>query len=266
MKTTLIVMTLNEIDGVKTIMPRVDRQWCDQILIIDGGSTDGTVEWARENGYEIYTQQQKGIRNGYLEAWHLVRGDIVITFSPDGNCIPEVIPDLIAKMKEGYDMVVASRYLGDAHSDDDDLLTGFGNWFFTATINVLYRGHYTDVMGIYRAYYKDLIHKLDLDFDRYFAFVEKLFGCGAGGLSWEPFLSMLAHKYGYRIGEVAGHEPPRLGGKRKLRIFSWGGAIYLQFLLEFFRRRDPKRKPQGDFLSQSVRSEPSRAVAYIERP
>ena len=123
-------------------------------LVVDGGSTDGTIEWARENGYEVYVQKQKGIRNGYLEAWHLVRGDVVITFSPDGNCVAEAIPRLIAKMREGYDMVVASRYLDDAHSDDDDLVTGFGNWLFTRTINVLYRANYTDVMGIYRAYKK----------------------------------------------------------------------------------------------------------------
>jgi glycosyltransferase involved in cell wall biosynthesis len=260
MQTTLIVMTLNEIEGMKAIMPQVDRAWCDQILVVDGGSTDGTIEWARENGYEVYVQRQKGIRNGYLEAWPLVRGDVVITFSPDGNCVPGVIPDLIAKMKEGYDMVVASRYLGDAHSDDDDLLTGFGNWFFTNTINVLYRGHYTDVMGIYRAYKKDLVHKLDLDSDRYFSFVEKLFNCGARGLSWEPFLSMLAHKYGYRLAEVPGSEPARLGGKRKLRVFSWGGAIYLQFLLEFFRPRDPLRIRQAEQAPKSLSGERSQAA------
>ena len=44
MKTTLIVMTLNEIDGVKAIMPQIDRTWWNQILVVDGGSTDGTIE------------------------------------------------------------------------------------------------------------------------------------------------------------------------------------------------------------------------------
>ncbi|MBM4419945.1 MAG: glycosyltransferase, partial [Chloroflexi bacterium] len=44
------------------------------------------------------------------EAMERVTGDIVITFSADGNCIPEVIPELIARMREGYDMVIASRY------------------------------------------------------------------------------------------------------------------------------------------------------------
>lgn len=54
MKTTLLVMTLNEIIGMKAIMPEIDRSWCDQIIIVDGGSSDGTVEWARQNGYEVY--------------------------------------------------------------------------------------------------------------------------------------------------------------------------------------------------------------------
>ncbi len=47
MKVTLLALTLNEIDGVRAIMPRISREWFDQILILDGGSTDGTVEWAR---------------------------------------------------------------------------------------------------------------------------------------------------------------------------------------------------------------------------
>ena len=65
---------------------------------------------------------------------------------------------------------------------------------------------------------------------------------------------MLAHKYGYRVGEVPAPEPARLGGNRKLRVLSWGGAIYLQFLLEFFRPRNPKMLPNRIFPHlQSIR-------------
>lgn len=148
MKTTLLVMTLNEIDGMKEIMPKVQRDWVDQIIVVDGGSTDGTIEWATDEGYEVYVQKQKGFRHAYTEVWPLVKGDVVITFSPDGNSVPELIPDLIQKMHEGYDMVIASRYLDDAESADDDIVTGFGNWLFTKTVNFLHGGKYTDVMVI----------------------------------------------------------------------------------------------------------------------
>src|SRR3954468_11146796 len=91
---TLVVPTLNEIAGMRAVMPLARREWVDQILILDGGSTDGTVEWARANGYEVHVQTEPGIRQGYAEALPLVRGDAIVTFSPDGNSLPELLPQL----------------------------------------------------------------------------------------------------------------------------------------------------------------------------
>jgi len=166
---------------------------------------------------------------------------VVITFSPDGNSIPEVIPDLVAKMREGHDMVIASRYKGDASSEDDDIVTGFGNWLFTRTVNLLFGGDYTDVMVIYRAFRKDLIARLELDQDANFNVFERLFFCGYRGTSWEPLLSVLALKYGYGVTQIPASEPPRIGGERKLRIFNWGGAYYSQFWVEFFKPKKASR-------------------------
>lgn len=231
MKVSLLVMTLNEIEGMKAIMPKIDRSWVEQILVIDGGSTDGTIEWAKEQSYEVYVQKKKGFRHAYTEAWPLVRGDAVITFSPDGNSVPELIPELIAKMDEGYDMVIASRYLGNAKSDDDDIVTRFGNWLFTRTVNLLHGGNYTDVMVIFRIYQTDLPHKLGLDREDAYELPERLFSTK---ISWEPLLSVRAAKAKLKIGEIPGDEPERIGGERKLQVIKWGAAYYFQFIRELW--------------------------------
>lgn len=233
MKTTLLVLTLNEIVGMREIMPKIDPSWCDQIIIVDGGSTDGTLEWAREQGYEVHEQQRRGIRFAYFEVMPKVRGDIIISFSPDGNCPPESIPQLQAKMKEGYDLVIGSRYLGDAKSDDDDYVTAFGNWLFTKTANVLYSASYTDVMTILRAYRKEMIYRLELEKEDAYSLPEKLFHTV---ISWEPLMSVRAAKRKLKVGEISVHEPARIGGVRKLQVMRWGAAYYFQFWYERFTK------------------------------
>lgn len=231
MGVTLIIPTLNEISGMRQIMPMIKKNWVDQIIILDGGSKDGTVEYAVEHGYFVYVQKKKGFRNAYTEVMPYIKGDFVITFSPDGNCIPEFIPVLAEKAKEGYDMVIASRYLGSARSLDDDPVTAFGNWLFTATVNILHGGRYTDAMGIFRIYKTKLIYDLELYKDTAYSMAEKLFNTH---ISWEPLLSVRAAKKKLKVVEISADEPDRIGGERKLRIFKWGAAYYFQFIRELF--------------------------------
>ena len=231
MKVTLIVPTLNEIDGMKVIMPKIKKEWYDQLIVLDGGSTDGTIEYAKQHGYFVYVQKKQGFRQAYTEVLPYIKGDIVLTLSPDGNSIPELIPELIEKMQEGYDMVIASRYLNGAKSEDDDFITAFGNWFFTKTINLLHGGKYTDVMVIFRAYKTNLIYDLELHKDEGYETAEKLFNTK---ISWEPLLSTRAAKKKLRIAEIPGDEPLRIGGERKLKILKWGAAYYFQFIREKF--------------------------------
>lgn len=231
--TTLFIPTLNELDAMRVIMPQIDRSWVDQILVVDG-STDGTADYAREQGCEVVIQQKKGLRHAFIEGFPLVRGDWVVTFSPDGNSPPRAIPLLIEKMKEGYDMVIASRYLPPARSDDDDLMTAFGNWLFTHAINLCH-GHawsrpYTDAMVMYRAYRTRLFYELDLDKEESYV-TEKWFGTLLGV---EPLLSVRAAKRKLRIAEIPVDEPARIGGERKLQPFRWGAGYMCQILRELY--------------------------------
>lgn len=233
MKVTLCVMTWNEYDSIKVIMPQVDTSLFDQVLFIDGGSSDGTIEWAKEQGYEVYVQQKRGLRHAYLEALPHIRGDVMITFSPDGNSVAALLPDLVNKLKEGYDMVIVSRYLGHAKSEDDSIITRFGNWMFTTMINILHGGKYTDAMVIYRGYKKSLFHDLQLTDDRAFDLPEKLFRTR---ISIEPLLSMRAARAKLKITEIPGDEPKRIGGERKLQIIRWGLAFLYQTIIDSFKK------------------------------
>ncbi|MFH1360824.1 MAG: glycosyltransferase [Candidatus Omnitrophota bacterium] len=232
MKVTLFIPTLNEIEGMKTIMPKINPEWCDQILVVDGQSTDGTAEYAKEQGYDVIIQKKMGLRQAYNEALPYIKGDVVLTFSPDGNSIPELIPDCINKMKEGdYDMVIVSRYAKGAKSYDDDVITGFGNFMFTSLINLFHGGHYTDAMVIYRAYKTQLIYDLDLDKDKSYQTEERLFHTD---VSWEPLLSIRAAKRKLKIAEIPGDEPRREGGERKLQVLRWGAAYLFEVIREKF--------------------------------
>lgn len=230
-KATLLMPVLNEIEGLKLIMPQIKGEWVDQIICIDGGSTDGTLDFIKEHNYVLIPERIPGLRHAVKELYQLTKNDIIIGFSPDGNCIPELIPELIKKMEEGYDMVIASRYFQGAKSADDSLITKFGNWMFPMLINILHGGHYTDVLGMYRAYRKELLLDLDLGEDSGYIIPEKLLNLPLG---WEPLLSIRAAKRKLKLADIPGDEPARIAGKSKLRPFVHGLAHLIQVFTEVF--------------------------------
>jgi glycosyltransferase involved in cell wall biosynthesis len=207
MKVSLFIPTRNEIVGVKEIMPRIKKDWVDEIVIIDGDSTDGTYEYLKENGYNVIKQKEKGTIRAWWQGFQETTGDVIVMFSPDGNSIPELIPELVQKIREGNDMVVASRYLGNAKSDDDTVLTGFGNWLFVFLTNFLMRSKYTEVLVILRAFRKDLLDELGFNEDSGARFNKKKVSM------FEILLCLRCARMKKKTAEISGDEPPRIDGK-----------------------------------------------------
>jgi glycosyltransferase involved in cell wall biosynthesis len=227
---TLFVLAMNEIDGMRAVMPRVKREWVDQIIVADGQSTDGTIEYAREHGYEVVVQGKPGGREAFKDTFPLIRHEYVITFAPNGKLDPDHIPALVARLKEGHDMVIVSRYKDGAKSHDDSIVSSFANWFFTTSINLLFGGRYTDVMGIYRGYKTELFYDLDLDKDESHL-PERLFGIVLG---IEPLLAIRAVKRRLDVIEIAGDEGRRVGGVNKFPKVSGGLGYFLQMVRELW--------------------------------
>ena len=210
MTATLIVPVLNELRGLKAVMSRLPA--LDQILVVDGGSTDGSLEWCIQQGYDVLVQRRAGLRAALGEAWNKARGDVLVEFSPDGNSDPARVAPLLAAMRRdpALDMVIVSRYREGAVSDDDTPLTALANRLFTEAINRLFHAHYTDALVMFRAYRRDLPQRLGL-LDERSPWWERHVG---RYVSWEPQLSIRAAKAKCKVGEIPGDEPARIGHGR----------------------------------------------------
>lgn len=216
-RATLLGCTLNEIEAVQVVLPEL-RQYPIEVIVCDGGSTDGTVEWCQANGFKVVHQTGgygRAIRAGVAAA----SCDIIIEFPPDGNSLANRIPALIEKIEGGHDFVIVSRYFEGSRSYDDDFMTSIGNWGFTKLTNLFFRTRYTDVLVGYRGYRKAVFEKLEWD---------------ASGLSWPMQTAIrFAQVPGIRIADIGGDEPDRIGGVRKMRVFKTGWEILMLLFREY---------------------------------
>jgi glycosyltransferase involved in cell wall biosynthesis len=197
MKVTLFIPIKNEIDGLQVIMPQINPKWVDEIFILDGGSVDGSIQYLESLGHTVHQQKTKGVKQAFWEAFEKIESDVIIPFSPDGNSLPETIPQLIAKINEGYDVVIASRYLGTSRSDDDNFDSAIANRLLTKLINICFKASYTDALVMYKAFKKKHLYALGMD--------------SLKNEHTEIMLITRGTRKMLKITEIASSEPARIG-------------------------------------------------------
>ena len=218
MTTALIITTLNEVVGVKKIVPKIKKEWLDEIIFVDGGSTDGTIEEARIMGFKVIIQKQKGHGAAVLEGVNAIKSDNFILFGPDGNDEPEKIPELIEKIKEGYDQVLVTRFGKGSVNLDAGIIDTFGNKMFTFLANAFFGGYWTDTLNESRIISKKAFQELNFD---------------AMDLSSTQQMSIRGLKRRQKICEIIGNEGERIGGVRKMKPLPVGASLSLRIIKEF---------------------------------
>lgn len=200
-KATLVMLTRNEIEGVKALYDKIPFDKFDEAFAVDPGSTDGTLEFFKEKGVKVVMQEKKGRGEAFRVAMKEAKNDILVFFSPDGNENPNDAVKLVECIENGNDMAIASRFMKGSRADDEESLVavrGFGNQAFTGIANFLFNGNLTDSINGYRAIKKDAFKQINPD---------------AEGFCIEYQMSIRAMKLKQKIAEIPTFEGDRIGGQ-----------------------------------------------------
>lgn len=132
MTIALCLITWNELEGCKHDVPLIDRSKFDEIYCIDGGSTDGTVEYLEGQGIKVYRQTAKGLNQACKDGCDRCSSDAFVFYHPKGTIPVEDTYRFRAFFEEGYDFVVGSRMMKGAHNEEDSKILKPRKWFVLA--------------------------------------------------------------------------------------------------------------------------------------
>jgi len=217
---TALVCTLNEEETLPHVLPRIP-DWVDEVLLVDGHSTDKTVTVAKRLRPNVRIVHQPGRGKGDalkcgIEQAH---GDIIVTLDADGTTDPADMPRFVEPLLRGYDFVKGSRFALSRPAGKPRHRV-FGNWVIVTAYNILYRTNYTDLCSGYNAFWKQAIARVDLS-------------------GWtnqkEPLLNARVRKAGLKVIEVGHHDKGRTGGETKQPSWRQGSGAVRTVIRERFR-------------------------------
>jgi glycosyltransferase involved in cell wall biosynthesis len=208
---SVIIPAKNEAANLEHVLPRIPA-WVDEVILVDGHSTDTTIAVARSLRPSIRILRQRGrgkgdaLRAGFAAA----RGDILVMLDADGSTDPAEIPAFVAALLNGADFVKGSRFATGGGTADMSPLRRLGNWGFTTLVKLLFGGSFTDLCYGYNAFWRRTLPHLALDGD---------------GFEIETIMNVRALRAGLRVVEVPSFEAERIHGESNLRTFPDGWRV-----------------------------------------
>ena len=234
LRISVIVPCRNEGRNIRPVLEWASP-YADELLVVDGHSSDDTRAIAAELGATVLLDNGKGkgdaIRVGIASA----TGDIIVFIDADGSHDPRDIPALVQPIIDGRaDHVSGSRMLGgsdELHATINQFVRLFGSQVITLSINYSQGVSLTDSQNGFRAIRADLARSLALESE-----IPTI----------EQEMVIKTVRSGYRICEVATHEYVRSNGESNFRVLDVWFQFVKSWLYYLFIWRPPKRATESD--------------------
>ena len=210
-RVSVIVPALDEARNLPHVLPRIPA-WVDEVVLVDGGSLDGTVEVARVlwPGILVVGQDRPGKGAALQAGFRAATGDIIVTLDADGSTDPAEIPLFVGCLLGGADFVKGSRFVQGGGTDDMGALRRSGNWMLRAAVRVAFGGRYSDLCYGYNAFWRRVLPLIDGEAD---------------GFEIETFMNVRVLAAGMKVAEVPSHEARRIYGVSNLSTFKDGYRV-----------------------------------------
>ena len=143
---SVVVPALNEARNLAAVLPHLPE--VHEVILVDGGSVDGTVEAARRARPDLITvlQGRRGKGNALAAGFARATGDVVVMFDADGSADPAEITRFVAALQQGADVAKGTRHVASGGgSEDITTVRHLGNRFLSGLFNLAFRTRHTDL-------------------------------------------------------------------------------------------------------------------------